>query len=219
MSSFFKKAMGLFVEFDDDPGNPVKDQNTGTITNNTSTPSSFSMGNFSQQEIEKFEKHFDDLFDGANLPGPDYFEFSKMMNMLEAHIPDESARMAAVYASLNLQGLTKEKIISTAKQYYAIIEGDKADFEKAAAIKAASEVEGRKQEVTELEKKISDSSDQIKKLTQDIANYQAQIGTLKNEMIQQEAKISSNKSGYNVACQAMLNKITSDIQKINTAIQ
>src|SRR5687768_9119098 len=128
MAGIFKKAMGLFVEFEEDPQKS---------THQTSSPSAGPTRVSPQQvlnaeEFDKFEKHFEKLFDQTNLPGPDYYEFMKMMETLEAHIKDEKARMSATYASLTIQGLTKEKLVETANKYKEVISHDKAQFEKIA---------------------------------------------------------------------------------------
>lgn len=65
-----------------------------------------------EADISKFEQHFSKLFDEANLPGPNYYEFWKMMDTLEAHIPAEGERMNAVFASLKVQGLSKEVLLT-----------------------------------------------------------------------------------------------------------
>ena len=221
MSEFIKKALGLFVEFDGNDAPPAHGNSTNIPAGMASQPVKQVVynGTLSQQDIDKFTKHFNDLFDRSNLPGPDYYEFSKMMHLLESQIPDENTRIATVFASLSIQGLTKEKILSTATQYSTIIENDKAQFEKAAAEKAAVDIEGRKAKVDALEKKIADNSEMIRKLTQEITETQSQIGTLKNEIVQEDTKISANKGSFLIAYQAMVNKINTDIQKINTIIK
>ena len=224
MSGFFKKALGVFVEFDD----TANSTSSNSSSNSSSAPSmpqpsaprpQAYNSPLSQQDIDKFSKHFNDLFDRSNLPGPDYYEFTKMMHLLEAQIPDENIRIATVFASLSIQGLTKDKIIETAKQYCNIIENDKAQFEKAAADKASQDVDSRKAKVAAMEQKIADNAEMIRKLTQEITETQSQIGTLKNEIVQEDTRISANKGSFTVAYQAMYNKINSDIQKINTLLK
>lgn len=228
MAGFFKKALGLFVEFEEEQNSsdnsmPTSNKSTNTTFNLTPKTNSGAnnVGNttLSQAELDKFEKHFDNLFEKANLQGPDYYEFWKMMETLETHIPDEAARISAVYASLTIQGMSKSKLIDTAKQYIAILEKDKAEFEKAASEKAKSEIDTRRALLTDLEKMILAHSETIKKLTQEIGEAQNKIGALKNEIADAEGKISGNKGGYNLACEAMLNKITHDIKKIETTLK
>jgi chromosome segregation ATPase len=218
MAAFFKKALGIFLEFDEDP-NAEQNENPQTAVNkNTSNNTTSNKPAMNHADIDKFEKHFEKLFDQANLPGPDYFEFWKMMETLEAHIADEKARIAAVYASLTIQGMTKDKLVKSASQYKEIIEKDKLQFHSALNEKAKAELESRKGLVSDLEKKIISHSEMIQKLTKEITDAQAKIGTLNSEIVQEESKLQSIQGGYGLACDAMLSKISKDIQKIQTTI-
>ena len=218
MASFFKKALGLFVEFEEgsDHASEPKQSASGYIPSMGAAPETKMF--MSQSDLDKFEKHFEKLFDQANLPGPDYFEFWKMMETLEAHIPDEKARISAVFASLSIQGLTKQKLVESAAHYQGMIQKDKTEFERAFSMKVNTELEGRKKNITDLEKKIAANSEMIQKLTKEITEAQGAIATLKSEMVQEEHKLVSNKGGYNIACDAMLKHITEDIQKIQTIL-
>lgn len=217
--SFFKKALGVFVELDTQgtPGPAPSASRPSSASAPISTPSNFAP--LDTANAEKFEKHFETLFDKANLPGPDYFEFWKTMETLEKHIPDENSRIAATYASLSVQGLNKTKLLETAAAYMDIIAKDRAAFEQAAAHKAAAAVDGRKNDVAMLEKRIADSSEEIRKLNTQIAEAQAKINTLKKELVDEESKLNSNRSGYQLACDAMTSKIKGDIEKIRTQVQ
>jgi hypothetical protein len=226
MSGFFKKALGIFVEFEE-----TNETSENESTGNNSTPV-VKTGNFknpastnipvntslNQADIEKFEKHFDKLFEQANMPGPDYYEFCKMSETLEAHIPDEKARIAATFASLSIQGLTKQKLLEAAEYYKGIILKDKAAFEGAIDKKAQADLDTRKSNVVTYEKQIADNAELIKKLTAEITNAQTKIAALKEEIAVEEQKLNVNKNGYNLACEAMLNKINVDIQKIQASL-
>ncbi|MCW3104991.1 MAG: hypothetical protein JWO09_3431 [Bacteroidetes bacterium] len=215
MASFFKKALGVFVEFDDEQ---QKDTSTPAIQLPNITTPEVSRNPENHAEAEKFEKYFDNLFEKANLPGPDYFEFYKTMEMLEAHIPDEKARLSATFASLAIQGLTKQTLLETAARYKTVIEQDHVNFEKALNDKLKSEVGDRQQQLLNLEKKIAANSEQIQRLTKEISDAQVQMGQIKTQVLEQENKLTKNKNGYQVACQAVLNKITTDIQKIQATL-
>lgn len=214
--SFFKKALGVFVELDTAAASlPVASSSF------PSSPAAAPIG-FTTQDAasaEKFEKHFETLFDKANMPGPDYFEFWKTMETLEKHIPDEHARLAATYASLSVQGLTKPKLMETAAAYMDIITKDRAAFEQAAAAKAAAAVDGRKQTVVGMEQRIAAHSEQIRKLNAEISEGQAKISALKKELVDEEMKLNTNRSGYQLACDAMMSKIKGDMERIRTQLQ
>ena len=219
MSDFFKKALGVFVEFDETPAQADDNKAQHSAEQPVKMQQAEYRGVMTPKDIEKFTKHFNDVFDKANLDGPDYYEFSKMMTLLEEPIPDEKTRIVSVFASLSLQGLTKTKVIETAKQYISILETDKIQFEKAAAEKVNQDVEDRKKKVDALEKKILDNTEMIKKLTQENTEAQAMIGTLKNEIVQLDTTIAANKGSYIVAFQAMYNKISGDIQQFNSLLK
>lgn len=220
MANFLKKALGLFVEFEpsepQQPGTPVRDNLAQKFPLSSSKQAA--VANLSDEELDKFEQHFTRLFESSNLPGPDYFEFWRMMETLEAHVPDEKARIGAVFATLSIQGLTRDKLLETAAQYKAMVEKDRAEFDKAADDKAAREVEGRVQQIARFEKDIAEHSQKIQELTAAINKAQADMKVLKDQAAAHEQKIAASRQGYDVACDAMINKITTDIQKIQTSI-
>jgi chromosome segregation ATPase len=214
MAGFFKKALSVFVEFDEDQQN----QNTSSFSQTPKISNDIIRNPLNHVEAEKFEKYFENLFDKANLPGPDYFEFYKTMETLEPHIPDEKARVSATFASLAIQGLTKKTLLETATKYKEIIEQDQANFEKALDTKMKSELGERNESLKGLEQKIAANSEQIQQLTKEISESQILIAQIKNELMEHENKLTKNKNGYQVACQAVLNKIGADIQKIQTTL-
>jgi hypothetical protein len=234
MSSIFKKALGLFVEFEpeepkasnpnsswSEDGLPIQVKPKArqvSTADNSHLPANASAYTLSQGDIDKFDKHFSDLFDKVNLPGPDYYEFWKMMETLEAAVPDETVRMNAVFSTLKVQGLSKETLVGSAEKYLAVVDKDKLEFQNAVNTKVLGEIEGRKTTVDELEKKNQQNAEMIQKLTQEISDNNQKITTLKKEVIDEEAKINGNTNGYNIACDAMLAQISSDIQKIKTSL-
>jgi hypothetical protein len=216
MAGLFKKAFGLFVEFEEEnpqsnSGQPI---NTGS---GTSRPVSQTHV-LNAGEIDKFEKHFEKMFDQANLPGPDYYEFWKTMETLEAHIPDEKARISATFASLSIQGLTKDHLLQSANKYKELIEIDKSTFEKVVNQKSENDIGQKRKDLKGLEEKIAKNAELIKRLTQEITDAQTTMGKVKTEIAEEETKLANNKNGYVMASQAMINKIVTDVQKIQSII-
>jgi hypothetical protein len=214
MAGIFKKAMGLFVEFEEDSQRPPHQTSASSSGTIRVSPQQV----LNAEEFDKFEKHFEKLFDQTNLPGPDYYEFMKMMETLEAHIKDEKARMSATYASLTIQGLTKEKLLQTANHYKEVISKDKALFEKTANEKSEKEIGQKRRDLVNLEETIKRHSEMIQKLTQEISESQIAMGKLKATVTEEESKLTKNKQGYLLACEAMMRKITEDITKIQTTL-
>lgn len=209
MSGFFKKAMGLFVEFEEAPGRSSPKDDVPS-----STPRVTPQRVFNAEDLDKFEIHFEKLFDQANLPGPDYYEFMRMCETLESHIKDDKARLAATFASLAIQGLTKEVLIKTAATYKEIVNDDKTKFEQIAKEKSEQDIGGKRDNLKTLEENIRKNSEMIQKLTQEITEAQTARSTLITSITQEEERLEKNKQGYLIACDAMIRKIENDITKI-----
>lgn len=216
MASIFKKAMGLFVEFEEDPQKPATPNSSPSSSSGPVRVSPQQMLN--AEEFDKFEKHFEKLFDQANMPGPDYYEFMKMTETLEEHIKDEKARFSATYASLAIQGLTKEKLVETAGKYKEIINQDKTQFEKTANDKSERDIGQKKKDLQGMEEAIVRHAETIQKLTKEITESQIAMGKLKATIAEEEGKLAKNKQGYMIACEAMMKKISEDITKIQTTL-
>ena len=216
MAGIFKKAMSLFVEFEEDPNKSAPE--ISSVPASTTPRNHAPVKTLNAEDFDKFEKHFERMFDQANLPGPDYYEFWKMTETLEAHIKDERARLSATYASLAIQGLTKEKLVESANKYKELIQQDKSQFEKVANEKSEKDIGNKRKELQQLEESIVKHSEMIQKLTKEISDSQVAMGKLKANIAEEEGKLASNKQGYNMACEAMMKKITDDITKIQTTL-
>ncbi|MFN0014007.1 MAG: hypothetical protein ACKVU2_05610 [Saprospiraceae bacterium] len=223
MSSFFRKAISLFVVTDDDAAQ--KTTSEGTPASSVSEPTSTQTNRpteaqtaLSGTDLAKFEQHFAQLFEKANLPGPDYFEFWKTMDTLEAHIPDEAARMKAVFASLKIQGLNKKTLIGTAGQYREAVMADKASFEAAVQKKSEAEIAGRQAETKKIEKEREEKQRMIETLRQEIEASAVRLATLQEEINAEQRKIEVAQRGYLAACNAMVSKIDADIEQFQQII-
>lgn len=224
MSTFFRKALSLFVVIDEEQPKQAaaasqSDRPAPAAGETPKQPQTPAPKQLSEAELSKFEKHFDQLFDQANLPGPDYFEFWKTMDTLEAHIPDEKARMKAVFASLKIQGLNKQILLDTAGKYKDIILKDKASFESAVQSKSESEIAGREASIQKMEKEREDKRQMIEKLQREIEESAAKIASLQQEIAEEKQKIENAQRGYLAACNAMVAKIDNDIQQFQQIIE
>jgi chromosome segregation ATPase len=175
-----------------------------------------STGSMSQDDIEKFEKHFDDLLKSANQPSPNYYQFAKVDESLEAHLHNDKDRMLAAFTSLNVQApsMTKQVLISSAQQYIELVKQDKATFEAKLQQKQQQEVSTRQDKIAAYQKKIQANQAQIQALTKDIDNCTEAIQKLNAEVNDVAAALAKGEGSFVTACDAMLNKISSDIDKI-----
>jgi chromosome segregation ATPase len=219
MNDFIRKAISLFVVLEDEKqAAPAPPAPTAQKQNEPAPKPLQHAKPMAEADLSKFEKHFSELFEKANLPGPDYFEFWRMMDTLESHIPEEKARMKAVFDSLRIQGLNKAVLLDTAGQYKEIVITDRNSFESAVQKKFESEVESRKKAIRDLESSRAEKEKQIARLQQEMAEAAAKVESLKAEILAEENKIVSAQNGYLMACNAMISKIGQDIETFRTVI-
>ncbi|MDD5650455.1 MAG: hypothetical protein PHF86_08585 [Candidatus Nanoarchaeia archaeon] len=210
-----KKILSPLIEFDEKPKTPQSPQNLQTPTTPAFAvpriqPAQKPPG-LNAEDIEKFEKHFYKLLDDANLPGPDYFEFLQVAERLETSIPNEQMRYAATFASLCVSGLSKETLLNSAQQYITILQEDRKKFEAALQAKQQAEITSRKTRIDDLTKK-------IEALKAEIEQCQTSIDTLTQESSEAEQVIRKNEGAYLAACDTIIKKITTDIQKVQTSL-
>ena len=209
--SFFRKAISLFVVLEENEPQKSPERTAAPEPAGAQRPPASEATALSKADISKFEKHFEQLFEQTNLPGPDYYEFWKTMDTLESHIPDETARIHAVFASLKIQGLTKSILIDTAGKYKEAVLLDKANFESAVQKKAEAEIAGREANIQKMEKERVEKQRMIEKLQQEIQDAAAQTEKMQQEIADERAKIDNAQRGYLAACNAMITKIEADV--------
>ena len=170
-------------------------------------------------DTNKFAKYFDELFNASNLPGPDYYEFSKMVEIMNAPGMNEDMRLSAAFAGLSVQGLTKAKLLESAQAYINIIDTDAQQFANAVARKVNTDLETKKTRAKDLLATIQQKQDLILQLQNEIVSDKQQSEKLTSEVMEQEQKMNENSNAYKYACENRKQQIQSDIQKITTLIK
>ena len=196
-----KKILSAFVEVSEDT-KPT----TAEVVRSTSPVVHY----LPATDTGKFKQYFHKLFEQGNIQGPDYYEFSKMIEAMTA-ITDEKARYLAAFAGLSVQGLDKARLLSTASQYLQVLETDASNFSDTIDATLHEKVISKKSEIEE-------KSNRIEQLSKEIADLQNKIAALQNEIKENEQKIESNSSGYEVESANMKNRIQSDMEKIREHI-
>src|SRR5258707_12605819 len=209
MASLGKKILSAFVEVNpsepraavpekkEHPAEPVRVEQV-------------TVGQMPGAADNRMVEYFDKLFSDANIPGPYYFEFSKMVAALKA-VPDEFSRFCAAYAGLQVQGLTKEKLLSTAEEYLKVLDTDAAHFHSTVEAALQEKVHGKKAEAEE-------KGQRIQALSKEISDLQNQIAVLQAEIRDSEQKITGRSGDYTAESAARKQQIAADIEKIKQYI-
>jgi hypothetical protein len=204
MASFGKKlAAALFEVADRGPSAPEQTNDTVPVDPmRTTTPTAAT--------DTRFTGHFDKLMGDANIPGPDYFEFARMIAAMQA-ITDEAARYNAAFAGLQAQGLTRQRLLDTATDYLRVLTTDAQQFQATVDNSFQEKVKGKE---TEAEGKAA----RIQTLSQEIAQLQQQIGALQEETRASKEKLAAGSSAYTAESNRRQQEIRRDVEKINRFI-
>ena len=205
MASIGKKILSAFVEISHEKTPPVK-----PVEHGTDYPDAGKSPAPAVEHSEKFLQHFEKLFREANIPGPDYFEFSKMIEAMNS-IPDEKARYTAAFAGLGVQGLDKTKLLSTAAEYLRVLNTDASNFDSTVDLALKEKVHTKKKEFDE-------KAGRIEHLSREIHELRRQIASLEAEIKENEAKIKSNSGAYKTESERMIARIAGDVEKIKQYI-
>jgi hypothetical protein len=196
-----KKILSAFVEVTEEKARAAESPDKVVTENLTQLP---------HPDTDKFSQYFDKLFTEANIPGPDYYEFSKMVEAMKS-ISDEKARYAAAFAGLCVQGLDKDRLLDTANQYLKVVDADAVNFNATIEAAVAEMVQSKRNEIEEKQKRLQEMSKEMTIL-------QTRIMELSNELKQNEEKLRQSKVGYETGLESTRSNILSGIEKIRKYI-
>jgi chromosome segregation ATPase len=146
----------------------------------------------------------------ANIPGPDYYEFARMIAVMRA-IPDEAARFNAAFAGLQVQGLDKQRLLDTAAEYLRVLTADARQFQTTVDDSYQEKVKGKETEAEGM-------AARIRSLSQEMLQLQQQIGILQEEITTSKEKLAGGSSAYTAESKRRQQEIQLNAEKINQYI-
>jgi hypothetical protein len=178
----------------------------------TSSPASTSSPSAPPGSSASYSKHFDDLITDANANNPafqgiDFKEFVDSKMDVES-IADEETRYKTAFTVLKRVGLTRERLVSTGKEYLNIIESDLKGFENAYAQQYKTNVE---QKELLLQKK----AEELQELNKRIAAINQDVKQLSDEIVQSKEKLNANRNLFISAGEDKKKEIQTELQKID----
>ena len=212
MTSFGKKIIGAFLEVEAHdttnrsvtPTAPVAPTPLAMAPDTVAPPTT-------ERADDRFAGHFEKLLGDNNIPGPDYYEFARMVAVMSA-IPDEAARYNAAFAGLQVQGLDKQRLLDTAAGYLKVLSADAEQFDATVKASYQEKVQGKEKEAQEL-------ASRIQALSQEIIQLQQRIGALNEEVKASKDKLTAGNTAYSTESKRRQNEIRESIEKINRYIR
>ena len=213
MASIGKKILSAFVETGDEKKEPARAAGAAeSAAAGLAAAGGAATANLVRAagEDSRFIDYFDKLFSEANIPGPDYYEFARMIAAMQA-ITDERSRYAAAFAGLQVQGLDKEKLLATAGEYLRVLTADADRFGKTVEGALQEKVHSRSAEAEEKGRR-------IQALSQEVLDLQTQITAMQQEIREAKEKLEVNSNAYTSESERRKQQIQTDIGKINNYI-
>jgi hypothetical protein len=217
MASFGKKILSAFMEVEEEKKAAPASGDAAAVTRVDAPTPGGGQAPGGAAADQRFSDYFDILFKEANIPGPDYYEFARMIVAMQV-IPDERARYAAAFAGLQVQGLDKEKLLTTAAEYIRVLAADADHFSSSVQAALQEKVHSRAAEAEEKSKRIQALSQEILDLQKQIGVMQNEIRATQDETREAKGKLEANSGAYAAESERRKQQIQSDIEKINRYI-
>lgn len=156
--------------------------------------------------------------DQNNLEGMDYLEFKNSLKSLKSVDMDEKTRFQSAFAMGKGMGLTKSKLVKTAKFYIGILGKEENKFKEALAGQIERGVKGRAEQTKKIEAAIAAKQQKIQKLQQEIDNHKKQLEKSKGDIQKVQLKVDGTKKDFYATYEAVVKMINDDIKNIEQYI-
>lgn len=154
-----------------------------------------------------------------NLDGFDYLEFKQSVARLTETGMDLDTAINSTFITGSSMGLTKEKLLKTAKYYSEVLQDEKAQFMRSLEKHLVDNVEGKAKQTAELKKKIANWETKIEQLRKQIETAQQQIDASDAQIEAARNKAEENQQGFDTALEVITNTIQEDIANIERVVK
>lgn len=149
-----------------------------------------------------------------NLDGFDYLEYKKSLKALQKMPMDEATKYRSAFATAATMGVTLDKLLETTKFYLGVLEKENEQFVGAFKSQFAVNVSGKENDIVQFEKIITEKSEKIKQLTQEIAKHQQQIAELKAKANEGKAKMLKTQEDFKLSYDHLRLQLETDMKKM-----
>ena len=127
---------------------------------------------------------------------------------------DEVTAFKSAFATAATVGLTKDKLLKTARHYKNVLDQEKKQFDEALQKQMNQRVASKRSEVEKLKQQIVDYQAKIKDLQDKIAKAQSTIDHADENIQAALEKIETTQKNFEYTYQSIQNQIDQDIQSI-----
>ena len=217
--SFGRKLLGFFIKEDDTNTQPMSTPIQASTLPRVQVQQIVAVQNASGTAVvdKKFGEHFVSLIENSNFKGSDYFEYMQALKSLAGLGLSEEKQYQAAWASFKaMGGITDVTVLTnTANQYVNILDSDRQNFLKDVEAAITDKVGGLKNSLKTTQDENETLAKQIIDLQNRIDTNNEKIAKFTTDISEQSAKITTNKSNYEITYSSFVEQIKGDIAKIS----
>lgn len=156
---------------------------------------------------EKFVSMLENVIAENNIPGLDYFEFKKIIEKMQSLPMDEATKFLSAYSTFEVQGITKESLLSSIDKYVSLINKEQETFDSEMAVSYKEKVENKKIDIEKSQLQIVELNNKIVELN----NF---IMSTTQETQQEEMKLRLADANFKQSAQRVISNMENDKQKL-----
>jgi len=224
--SFANKIKGMFFEVPEDEKaeEPVVEKESNStpepVTTNTALPevSSEVPQDIKGETNQDIFKSLSDALEEANMEGFDYFEFGQVLEKFKDKMPSEESRFQAAFTSGSVMGATKKKLLASAQHYLAVLNAEAEKFSAFYKDQYKKVVTDKEESLNGIDEAIAQKRSQIELLEQEINDLTKSKSAVNAEIFENKGKAEKAKNDFITTLNVFLNRINSDVEKIEKYI-
>lgn len=148
----------------------------------------------------------------------DYLKFKVSVEKMIEMGMDRATAVKSAFATASVMGVTKNKLLTSAKKYKGALDKERDQFAIALKNKIAKNIDGKRVEAERLKKEIISHKEKIAKLLNEIELYEGKIGQVDDVVADAKEKIETTRNDFKTTFDAIYSQIEEDIINIDSAI-
>ena len=163
---------------------------------------------------DKFINILMEALEKNNLEGFDYLEYKRSLESLKKMSMDEATRYQSAFAMAQTMGVSAPKLIETTKHYLDVLASEQQKFQQAVANQQTGAIQGKENEIKNLDLAIRRKQEEIKQMTKEIEQHNKKMAKLKDEISSTAGKVEATKQNFTASYQLLVGQIQSDHEKM-----
>lgn len=148
----------------------------------------------------------------------DYLKFKVSVTKMMDMGMDKGTAIKSTFATASVMGVTKNKLVASAKKYKGALDKERDQFAVALKNKIAKNVDGKRVEAERLKKEIVSHKEKIAKLLNEIELFEDKIAHVDDVINDAKDKIESTRNDFRSTFDAIYSQIEEDLINIDSAI-